>query len=425
MKISAGFLVGLGWILVSTLTAFSAQVTFQVNMSAQTALGNFNPASDTVVVAGDAINSWSTSDSPLAPSTTNTNVWTGTFDVAGTTGSTVQYKFVMNTAGGLVWEGNVGTGGGTANRTFTLPETDLALPVVFFNNVTNTTLVNTPVTFQVNLSLQMAQGNFDPSSGTVSVAGEFNNWSASASPLMRSLTDSNVWTDTLTLTGAVGTVVSYKYVLNGSTWEGNVGTNGAQNRSLTLARTAQTLPVVFFNNQAAVPSSIPVTFQVDLAVPLAQGNFDPTTGTVSVAGDVLNNWNTTASMLTPSTTESNLWTGTFTITGSPGMAILYKYVLNGSTWESINNRTYTLSSTNAQTLPRVFFNDVGNLGPLVLGAKAGGQLGLSWTAGPLIRLQTATGLNAPAWTDVPNTQGQSTGTVRIASGPAFFRLAAP
>lgn len=200
---------------------------------------------------------------------------------------------------------------------------------------------------------------------------------------------------------------------------------GAQNRALALTRAAQTLPVVFFNNQAAVPTSIPVTFQVDLAVQLARGNFDPTTGTVSVAGDALNNWNTSASMLTQSTTESNLWTGTFTITGSPGMAMLYKYVLNGSTWESINNRTSTLSTTNAQTLPLVFFNDVGNLGPLTLGALVGGQLGLSWTAGPLIRLQTATGLSAPAWMDVPNTLGQSTGTVHIGAGPAFFRLAGP
>src|SRR5262245_44834713 len=64
----------------------AVQVTFQVNMSAQTSLGNFDPTTDSVVVAGDAINSWNTAASPLSISTTDTNTWEGTFDVPAIAG---------------------------------------------------------------------------------------------------------------------------------------------------------------------------------------------------------------------------------------------------------------------------------------------------------------------------------------------------
>ena len=431
MKTHTPLLAGLGLTLCSVMTTFSAQVTFQVNMSAQTSLGNFNPAVDVVSVAGDPINAWSTTDSPLAPSPSDSNIWTGTFEVTGTAGATAQYKFVMLTNSVAAWEGNVGPGGPNGNRTFTLADTDQTLPVVFFNNVTSGATVSSDVTFQVNMSVQVALGSFDPASSTVSVAGEFNGWSASDFMLTQSLTDSNLWVGTRTLTGAADSTVSYKFVMNGGTWEGNVGPGGAQNRALTLTSAAQSLPVVFFNNVTAVPGNIPITFQVNLGVQIAQGNFDPAAGTVSVAGDLLNNWNTSASVLTRSTTDLNLWTGTFEVNSSAGAVMLFKYVLNDATWEGnvgpdgTANRTYTIASADPQTLPPVFFNNVTDLGRLSLGAISGGQLTLSWTAGPLIRLQTAADLGGGVWQDVPNTLGQNSATVIVGSGRAFFQLVGP
>jgi hypothetical protein len=281
------------------------------------------------------------------------------------------------------------------------------------------------------MSVQVALGSFDPGSGTVSVAGEFNGWSASDFALTQSVSESNRWVGTRTLTGAADSSVSYKFVMNGSTWEGNVGPGGAQNRALTLTSTTQIMPVVFFNNVTAVPSNIPLTFQVNLGVQIARGSFDPAVGTVSVAGDLLNNWNTSASVLTRSAIDLNLWTGTFEVSSSAGAVMLFKYVLNDATWEGnvgpdgTQNRTYTLASTDPQTLPLVFFNNVNNLGSLSRGAISGGQLTLSWTAGPLIRLQTATDLSGSAWQDVANTLGQNSATVPVGSGRAFFQLVGP
>jgi len=362
----------------------------------------------------------------LASSTADTNIWEGTFDVAGTAGSTVQYKYVINTASSAVWEGQVGAGGGTGNRTFALAATNQTLPVVYFNNVTNSTSVANSITFQINMSVQTALGNFDPTSGTVNIAGEFNNWSASASMLTNNVSNTNLWTTTLTLTGAVDSAVNYKYVMNGGTWEGNVGTGGTQNRSVSLARTNQTLPVVYFNNLTSVPVPTPLVFQVNMGVQIALGNFDPATGVVEARG-TFNNWGAGFG-LTNSPGNISLYSGTWVdSTDVPGNAIQYQYVLNdGATWEtSVGNRNYTLTSTNEQSLPLVFFNNVSDLGPLSIRLLSGGQTAFSWTAGPLVLLQTAGTLSNGVWQDVPNTQGSNSVTLPLGSGAKFFRLTGP
>ena len=220
---------------------------------------------------------------------------------------------------------------------------------------------------------------------------------------------------------AVNSAVNYKYVMNG-TWEGNVGNNGTQNRTILLTRTNETLPVVFFNNQSAIPVPIPVTFVVDMAVQTAQGKFDPAADAVTVAGDLINNWNATSAPLTNSPSATNLWQGTFELTSSAGTTVSYKFIINATTWESINNRAYMLTSTNAQTVPTVFFNDVNDLGAISIGVSTNKQLNLSWTAGPSIRLQSTTDVNAGPWQDVTNTLGQGSATITLGSGSAFFRL---
>ena len=85
----------------------------------------------------------------------------------------------------------------------------------------------------------------------------------------------------------------------------------------------------------------------------------------------------------------------------------------------------TFANTNQQTLPLVFFNDVGDLGPISILATSPGQAALSWTGGPLVRLQNATSLLNPTWQDVPNTQGTNTIAVPIGPNAQFCRLTGP
>ena len=406
-------------------TVFSAQATFQVNMSTQKALGKFNPELDGVFVAGDPINSWSTSESQLSPSATNPDIWIGTFQVNGNAGANGYYKFVMVSSVGTTWEGNVGTGGTTGNRVFTLSNSDQILPVVFFNNLTNSTSLTSKVTFQVDMSVQISMGNFDPASGTVSVAGEFNSWSTTAFELTKSTTEPNLWIGILSITGAANSSQMYKFVMNGSSWEGNVGENGAQNRSLTLKTATQTLPVSFFNNVAVAPKIIPLTFQVNMAAQIALGKFDPNADTLYVAGDLINTWSANSSILTRDTMQTNLWTGTFEVTSSEGSSILYKYVLNGSTWETNDNRSYVVTAAATQTLPLDFFNRVSDLGPVKINSVSTDRISLSWNPGPLVRLQSTTNLPGNNWVDVPNTAGEDSATVQRIAGRQYFRLVGP
>jgi hypothetical protein len=411
-------------LLGASLSASAANVTFQVNMSVQMAQGHFDPATDSLTV-GAGFNSWSTSASQLTQSGTDPNLWTGTFDVsADTPGSVEQYKFIMNTvSGGVQWEGHVGSYGGTGNRGFTVPTSDLTLPVVYFNNVTNNAVNVAAITFQVNMSVQMASGAFDPASGTVVVSGDaINNWSTSASALTQSLADTNLWAGTFNVTNPVGSTVAFSYVMNGGTWETIAGS-----RTFVMPSTATNLPAVYFNNITVLAIPIDLTFSVNLGVMEARGTFNPDNGDfVEVRGSFLTSsggaW-LGGFQLTNSPASPILYTGTWTTTNSPGASIQYQAVINGGTWET-GGHYYTLTDTNHQYVPLFFPNNVNDLGTLTMGPVAAGQRTFNWMAGPKIRLQESASLTS-GWTDVSNTEGQSSATVTVVPGNQFFRLIGP
>src|SRR5260370_21058697 len=93
------------------------------------------------------------------------------------------------------------------------------------------------------------------------------------------------------------------------TWETNyVGPGGTQNRSVTIARTNQLLPMVLFNNLTNIPVPTPLIFQVNMAVQTALGNFNPATDLVEARG-TFNNW-TGGFALTNSLANTTLFSGT-------------------------------------------------------------------------------------------------------------------
>jgi hypothetical protein len=94
----------------------------------------------------------------------------------------------------------------------------------------------------VNLGVQIARGLFDPESGTVAVAGPFNSWSTTASPLTNSVDNPSIFTGAVNIsTTSPGGSVAHKFVVNGGTWE------GGDNRTFTLASSSQILPVEPFD----------------------------------------------------------------------------------------------------------------------------------------------------------------------------------
>lgn len=400
----------------------AATVVFRVNMSVQTAMGLFDPATDNVVVAG-TFNNWNTSAGLLLPSAGNPDIYEGTIE-AGAVGSWPNYKFIKNRVnGGTQWENDGVGAGGSQNRWFQITADAQILEVVYFNNITNVAVNVTPVTFQVNMGVQIGQGTFDPAVGTLTVAGSpLNDWSATASPLSQSAADTNLWVGTFNVTNAVGGTVAYKFVMN-AVWE------TIPNRSFMLASGTQTLPTVYFNNVTNLATTIPLTFQVNLGVQMALGNFSPANGdVVEVRGSFFTgtggNW-LGGFFLTNDTAEPLIYRGTWVDTNdAAGSVIKYQYVLKYGTWESTGDRYFTIPSTNAATIPLAFYNNVANLGSVSMGPIAGGETTLSWTAGPLIWLQRATSIGG-SWQDVEGSQGQSSATVPAGPGPQFFRLRGP
>jgi hypothetical protein len=219
-------------------------VTFQVKMGIQTEIGAFDPDNHAVEARG-SFNNWTGFTLTVNP--TNSSIYEGTLDITGSAGGTYQYKYVINRAGTLEYEGNVGPGE-FGNRTFVLAQSSQTLPLVYFNNVTNNPGAGIPVTFQANMFVQYVRGAFDPAVGVVDVRGPFNNWGdPSAFVLTNTAATPYLFTGTLSVSNAApGNPVPYKFTMNGGTWE-----NG-DNRIFVLASSSQTLPPRYFDDIADV-----------------------------------------------------------------------------------------------------------------------------------------------------------------------------
>lgn len=434
-------------LLASALTASAITATYNVDMSVQIALGFFHTNTDSVFVFGDF------SDPPflqgqtngsanynLAPTFPGSTLYTGTFTLmTNVAGSDEAHQFVMNPGSNytaLVYEPNANFGAG-GNRFFIVPTVNTNLPTVFFDDVTNVNeLLVIPVTFYVNMSVQQTLGNFNPATDFVVVAGDYQGtWSAPAAADMTPTgTNALVYQITVNATNIPGNLENYKFVMlsqnGGTVWEGAVGPGGGANgnRQFVFPSVATNLPTVFFNEQSNATLSVQINFQVNAIVENALGLFTPPPGGadyITVSGGFNAYWNQTANPLTQSPSNPNLWTGTVTLTGfTPGSTVGYKYLLNGTTWESTANKTFVVPSTTSTNLPLDYFNNYVNLGTLSVSNNHAGQAIIKWPrSGSRIRLQSSGNLGG-AWTDVANTLGSNTATVTI-SGQTMYRTKGP
>ena len=169
-------------------------MTFQVDMAQQIVLGKFNPATGNVYAQGN-FEGWSDSGALLtndptilrtnANNVVTSNVYTGAIQVFTSPGGTENYKFVYNNndANGDHYESPI-TGdpdqapGG--NRFFDGQTNDTALPIVFYSDAPFVDILTNLVTFQVDMTAQVLNNNFNPavSQLVVNVNGSFDNFTA-------------------------------------------------------------------------------------------------------------------------------------------------------------------------------------------------------------------------------------------------------
>ena len=148
------------------------------------------------------------------------------------------------------------------------------------------------VTFQVDMSVKIATGYFNPSTDVVTCPGDFNNWLNEPPPNTEKVMSDSDNDSIYTITIAMAPNTSYGYKFNvGLGWDGKDENQG--NRSVAVGSSNMTVDVSFFNDynpNTGVTSS--VTFNVDMQLP-AQGDFDPVNDHVFIAGN-FTDWGTSA-----------------------------------------------------------------------------------------------------------------------------------
>lgn len=198
-----------------------------------------------------------------------------------------------------------------------------------------------PVTFQVDMTSQ-------PLATDVFVRGSFNGWGT-----VNQLTNngSGVYTGTVDI--ATTTLQECKFNYNpGDVWE------SVANRQFVVAGGAQTLPLTSWNVSDWPAPINQVTFQVDMTAQVLLGAFVPPGATIQVSG-AFNGWGGTDFLTNNpalSGNASNIYSMIIPVAGFPtGPGPEYKFRANGG-WESVNNRTWTVTGGD-QILPLVYYNN--------------------------------------------------------------------
>ncbi len=190
------------------------QVTFSVNMSFQITLGNFVVGTDVVNVAG-TLNGWG--GSPLTDDDAD-GIYEGTFDVVA---GPMEYKFHIN---GTTWE-NV------ANRTYTVVDGENVLPTVWFDDQEPVGTTDVEVFVQVDMTVQILNGNYDPDNGDLIVIrgghANYGDWGG-AIEMTLDPEQTNVYTHLSSFDAVpLGSGFEYKFVIltggdvDAAIWEGS------------------------------------------------------------------------------------------------------------------------------------------------------------------------------------------------------------
>jgi hypothetical protein len=338
-------------------------ITFSIDLSRQIVAGTFSPSSSAVEVWG-TFNDWGNFANKYSLTNNGSGTYSGTHVVPGAAGSISRYKFVTfdgnNT---LSWEPG-------SDRVLVMGANGqpISLPVAYLGEVR-------PVTFSVNMGVQVALGRFVHGTNKVYLVGDVvGSWNVPGTELAR-VGSSDVYSAEVLVAGAQNATANYKFYANNSLafeTDLDAATAGDQTRVLTLGArdTAETLPIAYFDNVGVVPPNRTVTFAVDMSIQQAMGKFDPATGVVQLRG--LGSFDATDKVLTREGVTL-IYKGTFVVTGDAGSTVAYKFFSVGVTssgFEAINpndlllNRSLTLGATGSPVvLETAYFSNQSALPP--------------------------------------------------------------
>ncbi|WP_448539150.1 hypothetical protein, partial [Schleiferia thermophila] len=179
------------------------------------------------------------------------------YELFSSCGKRISYSFTIDNQNETIQSGCCI--GSTSARSIVIPDADTLLPTVCFSSC-DSCETGTLVTFKVALQNPTAQG--------VYIAGSFNNWSLTSSPMtFDSVQGLYQYSTVLT----AGTNIEYKFVL-GNQFEnvqGLCASGSFNNRTLSVPTSDTVLPVVCFSSCSPCPpppAPVNVTFRVDMSL---------------------------------------------------------------------------------------------------------------------------------------------------------------
>lgn len=193
--------------------------------------------------------------------------------------------------------------------------------------------------FKLNMSVQIAEGNFDATTNTAEVRGNFNGWTGGVTVLDDTDGD-QIYTAVLENVAA-DSALEFKFVIVGATdrWE------SVDNRTYTTTGTNDVFEA-YFNDDDVISLSITVVYECNMEYERVSGRFNPATDTLELRGNDFG-WGP-GQMMEPSTLNPDIYTLEVEQTMGEGNVLAgykYWYIHNGAgVWEGGDNRVYTVTS---------------------------------------------------------------------------------
>ncbi|MDA3859765.1 MAG: T9SS type A sorting domain-containing protein [Melioribacteraceae bacterium] len=253
------------------------ELSLYVDMNVKIAQEIFDPATDVVRAAGAFQDpEWTPADAPDMTDADNDGVYTTTYTVDRNTA--YEYKFLIGTN----WDAAEAN-----NRSVYVGPSNLDVAPALFDNDADLPRTEIAISFQVNMELEIAASNFDPTTDTLFAKGTFNGWSGTTI-LEPNVSETYIYEGSAIYEAIEGEVIYYKFAYEpGGHWE----FGGDYEHTVTASDIAQgytEVPIRGFNNSTlatVVNQESVIRFIVDMngAVDAAGVAF-PSIDTVAMAG---------------------------------------------------------------------------------------------------------------------------------------------
>jgi len=353
------YFILLGALMLLSISSFAqVNVTFNVDMSVYWKGNSFNPATDTVRIAGD-FNGWSTTANDLTKGTgADSAVYSA--QISSVTAGSHSYKFIFIKSGSINWEND-------PNRSATIGTNDTTLATVQFNNITGK---QNNVWFKVDMGREISLGNLNPSTDTVAVTGDFTGWGTRTNSLFLTKGATDSIYSGLADSIASGRTVNFKFIY----LDGNINWENDPNRTYFIPEQDSSTFSAFWNNvdPNIQTGSGNILFQIDMSVMDEVGVFNPAADSVQVRGD-FNGWSDTEparSKMNQDITDPNYWYLQVPFTNAVVNTKSYKYFVDTAVtsiwtdpWERPGytgggNRSILFEASPTQEASLVYYDDI-------------------------------------------------------------------